>query len=59
MSSCCNVTYYGQTQRLFFVRASEHLGITPATGKFVEMPKKSALCDHMLLDDSKVSLTIF
>ena len=28
MCSCCNGTYYGQTQRHFFVRASEHLGIT-------------------------------
>ena len=25
MCSCCNATYYGQTQRHFFVRASEHL----------------------------------
>ena len=25
MCSCCNATYYGQTQRHFFARASEHL----------------------------------
>ena len=59
MCSCCNGTYYGQTQRHFFVRASEHLVITPVTGKFVKTPKKSASFDHMLLDDHKVSLRIF
>ena len=59
MCSCCNVTYCGQTQRHFFVRASEHLLITPVTGKFVKMPKKSAIFDCPLLDDHKVSLTIF
>ena len=33
MFSCCNATYYGQTQTHFFSRVSEHLGITPLTGK--------------------------
>ena len=28
---------------IFFVTASEHLGITPFTGKFVKTPKKSAI----------------
>ena len=46
MCSCCNATY-GQTQRHFFVRASEHLGITHLTGKFVKTPRKSAIFDHM------------
>ena len=55
MCSCCNTTYYGQTQIHFFVRASEHLGITHLTGKFVKTPKKSAIFDHMLLDGLKVS----
>ena len=54
MCSCCNANYYGQTQRHFFVRASEHLGITPLTGKFVKTPKKS-IFDHMLLDGHKAS----
>ena len=53
MCSCCNTTYYGQTQRHFFVRASEHLDITPLTGKFVKTTKKSAIFDHMLLDGHK------
>ena len=34
----------------FFVTASECLGITPLTGKFLQSAKKSAICDHMLLD---------
>ena len=55
MCSCCNATYYGQTQRHFFVRASEHLGITSLTSKFVKTPKKSAIFDHMLLDGHKTS----
>ena len=52
-------TYYGQTERHFFVRASEHLGITPLTGKFVKTPKKSAIFDHMLLDGHKASFDNF
>ena len=59
MCSCCNATYCGQTQKHFFVRASEHLVITTVTDKFVKTPKKSAIFDHMLLDGHKVSLTIF
>ena len=55
MCSCSNATYYGQTQTHFFVRASEHLGITPLSGKFAQTPKKSANFDHMLLDGHKAS----
>ena len=57
--SCCNATYYDQTQRHFFVRASEHLGITPLTGKFVKTPKKSAIFGHMLFDGHKASFDNF
>ena len=53
MCNCCHATYYGQTQRHFFVRASQHLGITPFTSKFVKTPKKSAIFDHMILDGHK------
>ena len=53
MCSCCNTTYCGQTQRHFFVRTSEHLGITPLTGKFVKTPKKFAIFDHLFLDGHK------
>ena len=59
MCSCSNATYYGQTQRHFFVRASEHLGITPLTGKFVKTPKKSAIFGHMLFDGHKASFDNF
>ena len=31
--SCYNTTYYGDSERHFFARASEHLGITSITGK--------------------------
>ena len=55
MCSCCNGDYYGQTQRHFFVRASD-LNITPLAGKFVKTPKKSSIFDHMLLDGHKASL---
>ena len=43
MCSCCKATYYGQTQKHFFVRASEYLGITPLTGTFAKMPTKFAI----------------
>ena len=59
MCSCCNATYNGQTQRHFFVRASEHLGVTPLTGKFVKTPKKSAIFDHMLVDCHKACFDNF
>ena len=59
MCSCCKATYYGQIQTHFFVRASEHLGITPLTGKFVKTPKKSAIFDYMLLDGRKASFDNF
>ena len=36
----CNDIYYGKTKRHFKVRACEHLGITPLTGKKVKKPKR-------------------
>ena len=59
MCSCCSATYFGQTQRHFFVRACEHPGITPLTGEFVKTPKNSAIFDHMLLDGHKASFDNF
>ena len=41
------------------MRASEHLGITPLTGKFVKMSKKYAIFDHMLLDGHKTNFDNF
>ena len=64
--SCCRkksiynepIIYLSQTQK-YFLRASEHLGITPLAGKFVTTPKKSAIFDHMLLDRHKASFNNF
>ena len=47
--SCCNSTYYGESERHFFVRASKHLGMAPLTGKRVKNPQKSVIFDHILL----------
>ena len=44
----CNVTYYGKTERHFKVRLSEHLGLSPLTGKRVSNCKPSAVSDHLL-----------
>ena len=40
------------------MRASEHLGITPLTGKFVKTPNKFAIFD-MLMDGHKGSFNNF
>ena len=44
----CNDIYYGKTKRHFKVRACEHLGITPLTGKKVKISKESAVFDHIV-----------
>ena len=59
MCSCCNATDYGETQRHFFVRASEHLRITFWTGKFVKTPKIFANFEYVLMDGHKVSFDYF
>ena len=61
MCSYCNATYCGETivERCFSVRTSEHLGITPLTGKFVKTPKKFGIFDHLLLDGHKASFDNF
>ena len=57
--NCCNATYYGQSEIHFFLRASEHLGMTPLTGKRVKKPKKSAISDHIFLNGHDVSFEDF
>ena len=57
--SCCNATYYGESERHFFVRASEHLGMTPLTGKRVRNPKKSVIFDRILLNGHDVNFEDF
>ena len=45
----CNICndIYGKTKHHFKVRACEHLGITPLTGKKVKIPKESGVFDHI------------
>ena len=57
--SCCNATYYGESERHFHIRASEHLGITPLTVKRVANPKKSYINDHMLYKNHDASYDDF
>ena len=68
LSQCCrkhksiydeSIIYLPQPQRHSFVRASAHLGIKTLTGKFVKMPKESAIFDHMLLGGHKASFDNF
>ena len=54
-SSCCKATYYGITEKNLFVWASEHLRITPLTQKWVKNLKKSAITEHVLLEDHNVT----
>ena len=42
-----------------FVRASEHSGMTPLTGKQVKNPKKSAILDNILLKSHDTSFEDF
>ena len=44
----CSDIYYDKTKRNFKVRAYEHLGITPLTGKKVKSPKEIAVFDHIV-----------
>ena len=50
--SCCNATYYGESERHLFVRVSEHVGVTLMTQKRVKNSKKSAIMDMRWLFDS-------
>ena len=59
MCSCCKVSYYGQTQRHFFMRDSKQPIIALLAGKFVKTSKKLAIFDPMLLDGQKVSIDSF
>ena len=43
----------------FFSRASDRLGITPSSGKFIKTPKKSAIFYYILLDGHNTSFDNF
>ena len=56
----CIATYYGKTKRHFKVRACEHLGISPLTGKRVSSVFQStAIKDHLLFCQHSPSLDDF
>ena len=50
LCSYCNATYYCENERHLFLRASEHLGITPLTQTRVKNPKKCSIMDDILLE---------
>ena len=56
----CNASYYGQTKRHFKVRVSEHMGVSPLTGK-LKAPYygMTAIREHMLSCDHQVSMCDF
>ena len=59
MCSCCNAIYYGESERHFFVTASEHLGMTTLTEKRVKNLKKSAIFDQIWMKDHDASFEDF
>ena len=56
----CNASYYGQTKRHYKVRVSEHMGVSPLTGK-LKAPYygMTAIREHMLSCDHQVSMCDF
>ena len=58
--SSCNASYIGQTKRHLKVRLSEHLGVSPLTGKrshrttghLTAVQEHSLTCDHLVHYDN-------
>ena len=44
---CCFASYVGQTTRHLYTRVSEHLGISPITGKPSTSPPMSTIFSHL------------
>ncbi len=44
---CCSASYVGQTTRHLHTRVSEHLGLTPITGKPSSSPVMSSIFSHL------------
>ena len=55
----CNATYYSETCLHLKVRAGEHSGISPLTGKRTNSKISTAVKDHMLICDYKVDFEDF
>ena len=51
----CNASYIGKTFRHMKVRVSEHMGVSPRTGKVVKGTLSTSVRDHMLFCDHKVT----
>ena len=51
----CNVTYYDKTYQHLSIRVSEHLGVSPLTGKKSKSKKYAAVKHHMLFCNHIVS----
>ena len=47
MCRCCSASYVGQTTRHLHTRVSEHLGISPITGKPSSSPPMSSISSHL------------
>ena len=53
------IFYWGKTKRHFKIRACEHLGITPLTGKKRKTAKESAVFDHIFYTGKNASFNDF
>ena len=56
---CCSASYVGQTTRHLHTRISEHLGISPITGKHTSNPTKSSVLSHSCASGHKVDFDDF
>jgi hypothetical protein len=56
---CCSASYVGQTTRHLHTRVSEHLGITPITGKLCKNPPQSSIFSHLTSTGHTASIDDF
>lgn len=57
---CCNASYIGETKRHFKVRACEHMGLSPLTGKVSQSQSKTtAVFEHLAFCNHRPSLDDF
>ena len=59
MCRCCSTSYVGQTTRHLHTRVSEHLGITPITGKLCKNPPQSSIFSHLTCTGHTASIDDF
>ena len=56
---CCAALYIGQTRRHLHTRISEHMGISPLTGKKVSHPSRSSILTHSTQTSHSISFHDF